>query len=239
MFSRTGAMLLGAYVALLAALLAFSNTLIVGLYEMAGLTAAATAIPLTLDVPLSVAAAGYLAGLPVSAYLSVVAVRTFVDGDGERFPSGAFTRNAPLATANVVVGGLVYGLAVALGSLALLVPGVIAYVSFIFMLPYVALEDRNFVDALRSSYRLSRGNWLEVFAVVVIVVSVAGAVGTVGGVASLFLPPTAGQIALVVVQSPVSLYVLAVIAAAFEQLRAEGVDSDGSTPSAETPSSPA
>ena len=55
LFSRTGAVLLAAYAALTAAILPLSNTMIVRLYERAGLTEATEAIPLVLDVPLSVA----------------------------------------------------------------------------------------------------------------------------------------------------------------------------------------
>ena len=240
LLSRTGAILLATYTALMAALLALSNTMIVRLYERAGLTEATEAIPLVLDVPLSVAVGGYLVGTLAGAYLSIVAIRTFVAGDGGQFPSGAFTRNVPLALVNVVVGGLVYSLLIGLGTIALVVPGIIAYIAFLFMLPYVAVEDRNFVGALRASYRLSRGNWLVLFVIVVIVVSAAGLLGGVGGlVSSLLLPPAAGQLALAVVTAPGSLFSLAVIAAAFEQLREdERGDAAGSAPTAETPSTP-
>ncbi|MDS0260774.1 hypothetical protein NDI56_15305 [Haloarcula sp. S1CR25-12] len=241
LFSRTGAILLAAYIAVTAALLPLSNTMLARLYEDAGLTAATDAIPLVLDVPLAVAAGGYLVGALAGAYLSIVAMRTFVAGTGAAFPDGALSRNVPLAMANAVAGGIVYSLLIFLGSVALVVPGIIAYVAFLFMLPYVAVEDRNFVDALRSSYRLSKGNWLSLFVLVLIVVSVAGFLGGVGGLFSaLLLPPAAGQLALVVVTSPLSLLSLAVVAAAFDQLR-EAADSDdrsGSTSAAETPSTP-
>ncbi|MBX0288220.1 hypothetical protein EGH22_17970 [Halomicroarcula sp. F28] len=240
LLSRTGAILLAAYIALTAALLPLSNTMLVRIYERVGLTEPAEVIPLVLDVPLSVAVGGYLLGVLVGSYLSVVAVRTFVAGDGGQFPSGAFTRNVPLAIANVVVGGLVYGLAVAVGSLLLVVPGLLAYIAFLFMLPYVAVEDRNFVDALRSSYRLSKGNWLMLGVLLLVVVGVSGGVGAVGGVvAGLLLPPALGQLSLAAIQSPASLFSLAVIAAAFDQLRGASDDGSGSTPAGETASTPA
>jgi len=239
LLSRTGAILLAAYIALTAALLPISNTMIVRLYERVGLTEAAGAIPLVLEVPLSVAVGGYLLALLVGSYLSVVAVRTFVTGDGGQFPSGAFTRNVPLAVANVVVGGLVYGLVVAVGSVLFLVPGLLAYIAFLFMLPYVAVEDRNFLDALQSSYRLSRGSWLMLGVLLLVVVGVSVVVGAVGGLLSgLLLPPALGQLALVLIQSPATLFSLAVIAAAFEQLRGASDDGSGSTPNAETSSAP-
>jgi len=236
--SRTGAMLLGTYAVLIGTILPLSNTMFVRLYERAGLTTAAEALPLALDVSLSVAVAGYLGVALASTYVSVVAIRTFVAGARESFPDGAFTRNVPLAIVNVVVGGVAYSVLVTLGTLALVVPGIIAYVAFVFMVPYIAVEDRNFVAALRESYRLSKGHWLLLFALVVIVVAAASVVGGVGGLAAaLLLPPAAGQLALVLVQAPVSVYVLAVIAAAFNQLRGDAEPSE-STPNADTPSTP-
>jgi len=239
LLSRTGAILLAAYVALMTALLPLSNTMIVRLYERAGLAEAADAIPLLLDVPLWVAVGGYLFGTLVGAYLSLVATRTFVVGDGRQFPSGAFTRNVPLAVANVVLGGLVYSLLIFAGTLALVVPGLIAYVAFLFMLPYIAVEDRNFVDAFQESYRLSRGNWIRLGVLVLVVVSAAGLLGGVGGfVSGLLLPPTLGQLVLAAVTALGSLFSLAAIAAVFEQLRGVGDDGAGSAPAAETPSTP-
>ena len=240
LFSRTGAILLAGYLVLLAGFLTVSNTLIAALYRQIGLTEVATALPLTLGIPLPVAAAAYLAGVLVAAYHSLVSVRTFVAEARNSFPAGAFTRNVPLAMVNMLVGGIVYGLLVAVGSVALVVPGVIAYVAFVFMLPYVAVEDRNFVDALRSSYRLSKGHWLLLFALVVIVVSVAALLGGVVGLLStLLLPPTVGQLVIVGVQAPASLYTLAVVAAAFNQLKASERDPAAGAPAAESPSTPA
>jgi len=237
LLSRTGAILLSAYIALTAALLPLSNTMIVRIYERVGLSEATGAIPLVLELPLSVAVGGYLLALLVGSYLSVVAVRTFVTGDRGQFPSGVFTRNVPLAIANVLAGGLVYGLVVAVGSVLFVIPGLIAYIAFLFMLPYVAVEDRNFVDALRSSFRLSRGNWLMLGMLLLVVFGFAGVVGVVGGLVSgLLLPPALGQLAIAFIQSPVSLFSLAVIAAAFDQLRGASDDESGPTTAAETPS---
>jgi hypothetical protein len=237
LLSRTGAILLGSYVVLMAGLISVSNTMVVRVYERAGLTEVANAVPLLLDVPLSVAVGGYLLLTLVSTYFSIVAIRTFVAGSQDAFPDDAFTRNVPLAMVNIIVGGIVYGLLVFLGTVALVVPGIIAYVAFIFMLPYIAVEDRNFVDALRASYRLSKGNWLLLFVLLVILIALAGVVGGIGGfVSSLLLPQTLGQLSLTLVQAPISLYLLAVIAAAFTQLRDDTGSLSGSSPTAQSSS---
>jgi hypothetical protein len=237
LLSRTGAILLGLYVVLMTGLVSVSNTMVVRLYERAGLTEAASAVPLLIDVPLAAAVGGYLLLTLVSTYLSVVATRTFVAGARETFPQRAFTRNVPLALVNVVVGGIVYGLLWLLGTIALVVPGIIVYVAFIFMLPYIAVEDRNFVDALRASFRLSRGNWLALFVLAVVIIAASGLLGgVVGFVSALALPQPLGQLTVVLVQAPVTLYMLAVIAAAFTQLRDEPGSLSGSSPTAQSSS---
>jgi len=229
LFSRTGAILLAAFLALLLSFQALFNTILATTYTRLGYGEIAAALPLTLDIPLSVAGAGIAVGFVVSLYLTIVSFRTFVVSARESFPDGAFTRNVPLAMVNVFVGGIVYGLLVFFGSLLLLIPGIFAYVAFIFMVPYVIVDDRNFVAALKQSYRLTEGDRLTLFGLLFIVIATAALVGgAVGLVGALALPQPASQLPTVVIQPLVSLYSTAVIAVAFEQLR----ETDGMPPSA-------
>ncbi|MBV0902514.1 hypothetical protein [Haloarcula salina] len=235
--SRTGAILLGAFFALMLGFQSMLNTMVAVVLTDMGFGEVRAALPLVLDLPLSVAGAGVALGTILSAYLSIVAFRTFIAGARDSFPDDAFTRNIPLAMVNLAVGGFVYSLLVFVGSLLLLVPGIFAYVVFIFMAPYIIDEDRNFVSALKASYRLTEGERLPLFGLLVIVVAAAGLVGgVVGFVGGFALSAASSQLLNVVIQVPVSLYVTAVMAVAFQQLR----DADGSSPSSpsgvETPS---
>ncbi|MBX0322288.1 hypothetical protein EGH21_04480 [Halomicroarcula sp. F13] len=237
---RTGAILLVTYLVLLMGFQAAFNTLFAVLYARWGFEDVAATLPLTLDVPLSVAGVGVLLGMVLALYHSVVATRTFVAGARDSFPAGALTRNVPLALLNLAVGGLVYGAVVFLGTLLFVLPGIVAYVALLFLLPYVAVEDRNFVDALRSSYRLSRGHWVRLFALVFLLVATSSLLGGVAGlVGSLLLPRGVAQLVIVLVQTPVSLFVAAAIAVAFRQLRDEAAGESPVSPrNAETPSTP-
>ncbi|WP_276270694.1 hypothetical protein [Haloarcula litorea] len=236
--SRTGAILLGTYLLLLLGLQSMLNSLLATVYARMGLGAAVEALPLVVDVPVAVAGGGVLLAILLTTYHSIVSTRTFVADARDRFPGDALTRNVPLAILNVFVGGFVYGLLVFLGSLLLLVPGLIAYVAFLFLVPYVAVEDRNFVDALGASYRLGKGNWLQLFVLVLVAVGGASVVGAVVGVVgSLLLPPAAAQLAIIVVQPPVALYTLALIAVAFDQLR-DATDGDRPDTAADVGTSP-
>ena len=228
LFSRTGAILLGAFFALLISFQALFNTVLATTYARLGYGEIATALPLTLDIPLGVAGAGIAVGLVVSLYLTIASFRTFAARARDSFPEGAFTRNVPLAMVNVFLGGTVYGLLVFIGSLLLLIPGIFAYVAFVFVMPYVIVEDRNFVAALGESYRLTEGDRLALFGLLFIVIGAAALVGAVVGlVGALALPGPASQLPTVVIQPLVSLYSTAVIAVAFEQLR----ETDGMAPS--------
>ncbi|GCF13925.1 hypothetical protein Harman_18600 [Haloarcula mannanilytica] len=229
LFSRTGAILLAVFFALMISFQALLNTILATTYTRLGYGEIAAALPLTLDISLSIAGAGVAVGIVVSLYLTIVSFRTFVAGARDSFPAGAFTRNVPLAMVNVLVGGIVYGLLVFIGSLLLFIPGIFAYVAFIFMMPYVIVEDRNFIAALKESYRLTEGDRLALFGLLFIVVAAAGFLGgVIGLVGALALPPSAAQLPTVVIQPLVSLYSTAVIAVAFEQLRS----ADGTPPSA-------
>lgn len=238
--SRTGAILLGAFLVLMLGFQSMLNTLIAVAYADMGFEELGSALPLVFDVPLAVAGAGVALGTLLSAYLSIVAFRTFIAGARDSFPDDAFTRNVPLALVNLFVGGFVYSLLVFVGSILLLIPGIFAYVVFIFMAPYIIDEDRNFVSALKASYRLTEGDRLLLFALLVIVVAGAGLVGgVVGFVGGFALSLASSQLLNVVIQVPVSLYVTAVMAVAFQQLRDDESPSPSSPSGVDTPSTTA
>jgi len=110
-----------------------------------------------------------------------------------------------------------------------LIPGIFAYVVFIFMMPYVIVEDRNFVAALKESYRLTKGDRLALFGLLLIVGAAAAVVGgIIGFIGSLALSGPVSQLPTIVIQPLASLYGTAIIAVAFEQLRT----ADGRPPSA-------
>jgi hypothetical protein len=176
------------------------------------------------DLPLSVSAGGAVLSLLVLQYLTVVAIRTFVGGHSRSIPSEYYTRNIVFVLVNSIVGGLVFGVLVSIGTVLLVVPGIVAYVAFIFMLLYVAVDDENFVAALRDSWNLTRGNWLRLFALLVILFV---GIGIVSGVLSALVSmaagavggPALGTLLSGVVTLPFSLFSLGVLAEAFDALR--------------------
>jgi hypothetical protein len=58
--------------------------------------------------------------------------------------------------------GLLWGLAVLIGSLLLVIPGIILFVRYIFASPVVVLEHTAYSSALRRSRELGRGYWWRI-----------------------------------------------------------------------------
>ncbi|PSQ56787.1 hypothetical protein BRD22_04610 [Halobacteriales archaeon SW_8_68_21] len=186
--------------------------------EIAGELAPAVNGPLPVLVALAVAT--FLL-LPV---LSIAAVRTFVAGETDRIPREFFTRRMVWVVANLVVGGLAFSVLLMIGTLLLVIPGIVVYVSLLFMTVFVAVEDENFVAAMRDSWQLTRGSWLRLFGLLLVVIvpftvaATALSTGLAVAFGSTSAVPTLVTVAL---SMPFSVVILGVLAEAFVRLRDE------------------
>jgi len=229
--SRTGLALVVAYVVASLAYVPTSNGLFVTFLERRGLPMDGTAM-VTYDAPFAVYAVVFLLLLVVMTYVSILAVRVFAAGATDSIPSEFYTRRILWVFLNYLVGGFAFGVIILLGTVMLVIPGIFAYVSFIFMVFFVAVEDDNFVAALRESWRLTRGERLRVFALLAVlfvafaVVGVALSIGFTVLQLSGFISPGVVSLISTAVYMPLSLYLLAVFAAAFSQLRDDGTGDD-------------
>ena len=227
LLSRTGALLTAVYATLLAVYQLSINGLIAGVLPAGGSGPASVA---TYPAPVAVYGLAVLACFVALSAVTVVAVRTFVAGRTDTVPREFYTRRLAWATANLLVGGVVYGLLVLLGLVLLVVPGIVAYVGLIFYTMSVATEDENLVTALRRSWRLVRAEFLPVLLLVLALVVGAGVGGgvlgiAVGGVATVAGVAGWAGVVSAAVNTPLTLFVLAVLSAAFAQLR-EGDEGD-------------
>ena len=243
--SRTGAILLAIYVPAMALYqLSINGLLGAVMARYLPANGPTTDVGVTYPAPTAVYAAVVLALVVGMAAFTVVAVRTFVAGATDRIPRAFYTRRLPWATANLLVGGLAFGLLVLLGSILLLLPGIVAYVGLIFTTMYVAVDDEHFVAALRHSWRLARPEFVRVFVLVFVLVVGMGVVGGVLGFALSLGTLLVGLdgwsgVATSVLVTPLSLLVLAVLSAAFAQLRDDEVPDVGETrPAADAPGTP-
>ncbi|MFC6734027.1 MULTISPECIES: hypothetical protein [unclassified Haladaptatus] len=177
----------------------------------------------TFDAPVSLLVAGNLLALLLFSYLGIVTIRIVVSGKGTTIPEGTFSRRIGWVLANTLVGGIVYSIIVGIASIFLLVPGIIAYVAFLLMPVLIAVEDQSFVAALKKSWKLTRGNWLRIFVVLLIAIV---ALSIISGVLSFVVAlvaeaagyPTVGAVVGSIFATPLSLVVLGFLGAIYDQL---------------------
>lgn len=221
--NRNGLLLILAYMVLgVVWQIAFYSAFVTFL-EQSGTPPADVALP-SIEAPLAIAAGGAIVSLLMLQYLTIVAIRTFVGGHSRSIPSEYYTRNIVFVLVNTIIGGIVFSLLVFIGSVFLFVPGIIAYVAFIFMMIYLAVEDENFIAALRDSWNLTRGHWLRLFVLLfVLFVGISIVSGVISVLTSLVIGAVAGQalgtLTSGVIALPFSLLTLGILAEAFNQLR--------------------
>ncbi|SIR88938.1 hypothetical protein SAMN05421858_4374 [Haladaptatus litoreus] len=156
--------------------------------------------------------------------VSIGAIRVFVSDETERLPREYFTRNMVWAAINFVIGGIIFATIVSLGLVALIVPGIFLLVTLVFWTVYVAVEDQNFIKAFRSSWGLTRGYRLNLFALGVAVTLLVLLVNLVFGLGDLASGSLMGDIvALVFAQvasAVTTVFSTAVLATAYTELKA-------------------
>lgn len=178
----------------------------------------------TIDAPLAILVAGAVLSLLALQYLTIVALRTFVNGHTQSIPREYFTRNIIYVLINSILGSLAFGLLVSIGTVLFIIPGIIAYTAFLFMIVYITVEDQNFIAALRNSWSLTRGNWLRLFGLLLILFVVVGIFGGILSVVTRLAITAAasqslGTLVSGIIALPISLLTLGIIADAYTQLR--------------------
>ncbi|MFC3957055.1 hypothetical protein [Halovivax cerinus] len=171
-FERNGLILVAAWVLLGSASLLASNSLIAGLFDIlfADMSAESPEFGPALDISPLIALIALLCLSLVSLVFSAGALRTFVTNETETLPQQYFTRNLGWMLLNLVVGGLVFYIALTIGFTLLFFPGLFLLVCLYFWYVLVVVEDQNFVEAFSNSWALTKGNRLHLFALGAIVV---------------------------------------------------------------------
>jgi hypothetical protein len=171
--------------------------------------------------------------------VSIAAIRVFVSNETERLPREVFTRNMVWAAINVFVGMIVFGIIVALGLVALIVPGIFLLVTLAFWTVYVAVEDQNFIKAFQSSWGLTRGYRFNLLLLGVAVILLTILVNIVFGFGEIASGSFAGDIvALVFAQAAsaiTTVFSTAVLATAYTELNTRDKGNLGETTSKDAP----
>ena len=182
---------------------------------------AQSAAPLAVGISAGVAAGGLLLLAIVGEAVSIAAVRVFATDGPEGVTSDLVTDNVLLATLNGFVGGIVVWGLILLGSALFLLPGIALAVLFYFLRQEIALNDKNFVQGMADSWRITKGNRIEVFlvgAILVVVSRLEEATSAAVGVVST----PAGTVAAAVVGGVLAAFGAAVATRAYVQLDGAG-----------------
>lgn len=158
-----------------------------------------------------------VAGL-ANTIASIVAVRTLVGEATERIPRQHLTRNMGYAFINIAVGGLAYSIAVLLGLVLFIVPGLYIMSALYFWTIYVAVEDQNFIEAFKSSWKLTEGNRLKVFLLLLVLMTISAVLSGVFGLAGLANLKIVGEILSAAAGAVTAIFTLAAVADLYRQL---------------------
>jgi len=234
--SRTGAILFASLVALQLLLMTSLNTVIdsAAPAEMTG------QIGLLLPVPQTVAGV-ILAGTYILMMVyAVVIARGFARplADLGEFPSTLYTRRLGRATLSMLAGLVLMSVAVMIGFLFLIIPGLVLSACFLCFIFTVGVEDRGPIAGLKRSWALSRGNRLRLVALVVLIGLLSGIVGFVPTVVSAVGSPAAGTVVTVLINSLLLVPVYGMIAAAYLQLTTKSPASPSEGLPSASPSEP-
>lgn len=106
-----------------------------------------------------------------------------------------FTEDIISASLNTIVGGILFAILVTAGFILLLVPGLFLLTSLFFWTIYVAVEGENFIDAMKSSWNLTKGKRIDLFLLGLAFTFTIGVISTlISIVANLALGLTLGTI---------------------------------------------
>ena len=110
-----------------------------------------------------------------------------------------------------------------------MLPGVFIALSFFFVRQEIALENKNFIEALQDGWVMTRGERVELFglgAIIFLISLVANSPATV----LFFLSPTVALLLGMVTSAVTTVFGIAVVTRAYQQLKSdESVSNHGTT----------
>lgn len=94
---------------------------------------------------------------------------------------------------NILVGSLVFGLAVIVGTLLFLIPGVFLYVSLVFFSIIIAAKNVNFIEAFRRSWEITGGSRFRILLLFLLLIALSLPVSAVTLISTTVLELTAAS----------------------------------------------
>lgn len=167
-----------------------------------------------LDAPIPLVLVGLLVLAVLNEAVLIVAVRSFARQALDGIPGALARRRLPIATLYGFVGGVLLSIAVGVGTLLLIVPGLFIFVGTLFFRQEIAVADNGLFQAISGSWGLTKGNRWTLFGLLVLLWVLGLVVNLIFGA----IPGLVGTVVNVIVTSIVSLYALAVVTDAYVRL---------------------
>lgn len=150
---------------------------------------------------------------------SVITMRVMTTSVDEPATSDTIVDRLTVATMNELLARIVIFVAIGIGLVVFVIPGVFFAICFYFARPLIAVDDRNFIDAMSESWAMSKGNRFEIFILLIgagvlyIMIILPGFVA-----AALFgTMPVAAAIIYLLVSAVATVFWLSVMARAYVQ----------------------
>lgn len=214
--TKTGGIVFGLYLVFQTVNIVLTNTALAATLP----AEAAGEFGLTVPLPAAVAGGLLLVSYLVLALLFVVIARAFARPLRElsTFPSELYTRRIGRATLSMIVASIIVFVAVAVGLVLFIIPGVFFALCFLLFWYAIAVEDRGAIEALRRSWDLSRGNRLKLLFVFGVLFALGAVSALIGTVAELAGVPAVGDVAVIIVGSLMGLVYQGILASTYLQL---------------------
>jgi hypothetical protein len=222
--TRGGARLVAVYVVLqVITQVAINSLFATTLADQLPAEAMNTAYPLALDVPLAVSGVVTAIALVATILVSIVAMRALY-ADLDEVPNAQHTHRLPRTLAVLIVVSLITGVAIGIGLIFLVIPGIFLAVALVFTQLAVVVEEAGVVGALKRSWSLTKGNRIRLFALGLIVAIVSGILSALFGLLGV-VSPAVGNLVSAAITGVMSLFGLAVLVSAYQQI----TDSESAT----------
>lgn len=103
------------------------------------------------------------------SYLSVVSLRVLASDEKDSIPESMYNENIIWPVLNLAVGSIIFIILVSIGFLLFVIPGIFLLVVLYFYSFEIAVGGKNFFEAMKGSYSLTKGNRIRLFALGLIV----------------------------------------------------------------------
>lgn len=153
-----------------------------------------------------------------SIVTAIAAIRVFTTDETKKVPSSAYRENLLTPFLNLFVGGIVAAIILAAGFALFVIPGIFLAVSLVYWQFFVIMEGQNFVEAMKSSWNMTKGRRLRVFGLVVAASVVAAVISALMSIPSSFIGPV-GILLAQVGNAVAAVFLVATLAESFRQLK--------------------